>query len=149
MGFSTAAAQIIFFIAVVGISAGVISLFSNYVDQAQGAMSDKQQYITSQLRTDISVTNIDNTSGHLHVFVKNVGNEQLDTECIDLFVDSGWVTLAANEIVNPSTDSAVTAFDPEDTIQLKPSTAPLNSGSIHEAKIVTCNGISDTEDFSD
>ena len=148
MGFSTAAAEIIFFIAVVGISAGVISVFSNYVAQASSAVTDKQQYITSQLRTDIVITNIDNSTGHLHVFVKNVGNEQLSTDCIELYVDSGWVTLAANVIVDPSTGSAVTEFDPEDTIQLKPASAPLNTGSIHKVRVVTCNGISDTENFS-
>ena len=148
MGFSTAAAEIIFFIAVVGISAGIISVFSNYVAQASNAVTDKQQYITSQLRTDIVITNIDNSSGHLHIFLKNVGNEQLGTDCIELYVDSAWVTLAANIIVDPSTGSAVTEFNPEDTIQLKPTSAPLNAGSIHKTKVVTCNGISDAEDFS-
>ena len=133
--------------ALVGISAGVISMFSSYVDQASGAMSDKQQYVTSQLRTDIIVTNIDNSSGDLDIYVKNVGNEQLDTECLELYVDSAWVNLASNDIVDPSTGSAVTDWGPEDTLKLMPSAAPLNAGSIHEAKIVTCNGISDTEDF--
>jgi len=148
MGFSTAAAQVIFFIAVVGISAGVISLFSNYVDQATGAMSDKQQYVTGQLRTDIAITNIDNSSGHLHVYVKNVGNQQLHTNCIELYVDSAWVSLTSAMIVNPSTEAQVSDWDSEGTVKLKPTSAPLNSGSIHEAKVITCNGISDTEDFS-
>ena len=149
MGFSAPAAQLIFFIAVVGLSAGVISVFSNYVDQTTGAMTDKQQYVTGQLRTDIVITNIDNTSGHLHVYVKNVGNEQLSTDCLELYVDSGWITLAANDIVDPADDSAVEEFDSEETVQLKPTSSSFNSGSIHEAKVVTCNGITDTEDFSD
>ncbi len=148
MGFSTVATQLIFFIAILGISAGLISIFSGYVDEASGAMSDKQQHITDQLRTDIIVTNIDNSSGHLHVFAKNIGDYTLDTECVELYVDSGWVNLGAAQIVDPSTDTAVTVWAPEDTIQLKPSTVALNTDSIHEVKVITCNGISDTEEFS-
>lgn len=148
MGFSTVAAQAIFFIAVIGVSASLISVFSSYVDEASNAMSDKQQYITSQLRTDIVITTVDNSSGNLYVFVKNVGNEQLDTECVELFVDSGYANLDADDILDPATASQVTEWDPEDTIELRPDAAPLNSGSIHEAKVITCNGVTDTEDFS-
>jgi len=148
MGFSTVAAQVLFFIAVLSISAGVIAVFGNYVDEAKGAMSDRQDYITGQLRTDIVLTTVDNSSGNLHVYVKNVGDEQLATDCMELFVDSGYVSLSAAQKVDPSTENPITEVDPEDTVKFKPSAAALNDGSIHEAKVVTCNGISDTLDFS-
>ena len=147
MGFSTVSAQLLFFLAVVGISAGVIAVFGGFVDQAKGAMVDKQHFITGQLRTDIIITNIDNSSGDLNIYAKNVGKQQLDTDCLELYVDSGWVALTAPKITNPSTGAAVDKWDSEATIKIDPSSAPLNSGTLHEAKVITCNGISDTENF--
>jgi len=147
MGFSTISAQIMFFIAVIAISAGTIAVFGSYIDSAQGAMSDKQQYIVGQLRTDIVISNIDNSSGHLYVFVKNVGNSQLKTDCMNLYVDGGWVNLGPTLIVNPATGSALTYLDPEATMELKPTAAPLRTTTVHEAKVVTCNGIWASENF--
>jgi archaellum component FlaG (FlaF/FlaG flagellin family) len=147
MGFSTIAAQLMFFIAVVGLSAGMIAVFGNYLNQAQGAMSDKQQHIVEQLRTDLVITSIDNSSGHIYVYVKNVGKEQMKTDCVNLFIDGSWVNLGEAIIVDPSTGSAATLWAPQDTIELKPLTAPLNSQAVHEAKVITCNGVSDAKSF--
>jgi archaellum component FlaG (FlaF/FlaG flagellin family) len=147
MGFSTVAAQIMFFIAVVGISAGLIAVFGNYLDQAKGAMSDKQQYIVGQLRTDIAISNIDNSSGHLIIYVKNVGKEQLKTSCMNLYVDGSWVSLTSERITDPTTTNPVDYWAPEGTVKINPSSAALVGGQVHEAKLVTCNGVTDTEDF--
>jgi len=147
MGFSTVAAQLLFFIAVVAISAGVIAVFSGYVDQATNAMSDKQQYISGQLRTDVRVTNVDNSSGHLYVYVKNVGNQQIKTNCTELYVDNGWVSLTASNIQEPSTSNPAEYLSPEGTMVLKAPAVELSGSSVHEVKFITCNGISDTENF--
>jgi archaellum component FlaF (FlaF/FlaG flagellin family) len=147
MGFSTVAAQILFFIAVVGISAGLIAVFGNYLDQAKGAMSDKQQYIVGQLRTDIAISNIDNSSGHLIVYAKNVGKEVLKTSCLNLYIDGSYVSLTPPRITDPATTSQVDYWSPEMTVRIDPSDAPLIGGHVHEAKLVTCNGVTNTENF--
>jgi archaellum component FlaG (FlaF/FlaG flagellin family) len=147
MGFSTVAAQILFFIAVVGISAGIIATFGFYVDESKSAMSDKQNYVIGQLRTDVAITNIDNSSGHLYIYAKNVGKQQLQTDCVELYVDSAWANLTSATIVDPTTGSPLTTWDIEETVKLKPTSAPLNAGSVHEARLITCNGVSDTENF--
>ncbi|MFH1055771.1 MAG: hypothetical protein V1744_06750 [Candidatus Altiarchaeota archaeon] len=148
MGFSTITAQLIFFIAVVLVSAGVIATLGYYIDQVMNAMSDKQQYITGQLRTDIVITNIYNSSGDLIIYVKNVGNSQLKTNCTELYVDSGWTDVAENEITDPTSGDPLSYWDPEDTIKLSPAPSTYDSTlSIHEVKFVTCNGISDSENF--
>jgi len=147
MGFSDVATQLLFFIAVIGLSAGVIYTFGVYLDQTRGAMTDKQQYLIGQLRTDLAIANIDNSSGHLHIYVKNVGKQQLKTSCISLFVDSAWVNLTSSTIVDPTTNADVTVWVPEGTIKIKPTSAELGSSSVHEAKVVTCNGVTETEYF--
>ena len=147
MGFSTVAAELLFFIAVIAISVGVIAVFGTYIDQVKGAMSDKNQYVVGQLRTDIVITNIDNSTNSLRIYVKNVGTEQLATDCIELYVDGGWVSLTANRIVDPTTGAEVSTWVPKATIKLNPAAAPLNGGSVHEAKLVTCNGIWDSKNF--
>ncbi|MBU0762437.1 MAG: hypothetical protein KKD39_05375 [Candidatus Altiarchaeota archaeon] len=147
MGFSTVATQLLFFIAVVGLSAGVLAVFANYLDETMGAMGDKQNYITSQLRTDIRITNIDNSSGHLHIYAKNIGDEPLSTDCVELYVDGAWVTVAPTRITDPATGTELETWFQQDTMKLNPQAAPLNAGSIHEAKLITCNGVSDSENF--
>jgi archaellum component FlaG (FlaF/FlaG flagellin family) len=147
MGFSTVTAQVMFFIAVIAVSAGLIAVFGTYIDQAKGAMSDKQQYLMGQLRTDVAITNVYNGSGHLYVFVKNIGKQDLKTGCLELYVDNYYVTLGAAQIVAPSTGAATSDWPPEATIELKPTSATLGSGSVHEAKVVTCNGVWDSENF--
>jgi archaellum component FlaG (FlaF/FlaG flagellin family) len=147
MGFSTVSAEILFFLAVVAVSAGVIAVFSSYVDRAQGAMSDKQAHIVSQLRTDIALTNIDNSSGHLYIYMKNIGTEQLKADCMNLYVDGGWVNLGADIMVDPATGLAKKYLDSQSTLEFKPIAAPLNSNTVHEAKVVTCNGIWAAENF--
>jgi archaellum component FlaG (FlaF/FlaG flagellin family) len=148
MGFSLVTAEMLFFIAVVIMSASLIALFGNYVDQTRGAMSDKQQYLVGQLRTDIAITNIDNSSGHLHVYVKNVGNQQLKMSCMNLFIDEGYVNLAANEVKDPVDSSAVEYLSTEKSVKLTPATTTYsNAKSVHEAKVVTCNAVWASENF--
>ncbi len=148
MGFSTVAVQLLFFIAIMGISAGVIGVFSDYIDQTTGAMGDKQNFVTSQLRTSIKISNIDNSSGHLYIYAKNIGDETLNTDCIELFVDNGWANLGAAVIVDPSDESAKDIWDLEETVKLKPATAPYDTTvTTHSVKIVTCNGVADSENF--
>ena len=148
MGFSTVGVQLLFFIAVVGISAGVIAVFADYTDQATGAMGDRQRSLASQMRTDIKITNIDNSSGHLHIYVKNIGSEPLSTSCVSLFIDSGWANLSSQDIVDPSDEEEKTHWLSTETLKLKPSSTQFDhSLQTHSAKVVTCNGVSDTERF--
>jgi archaellum component FlaF (FlaF/FlaG flagellin family) len=148
MGFSTVAAQLMFFIAVVAISGGLISIFGTYIDQASMAMGDRQNLMSERLRTSIDITSIDNTSGHLRVYAKNTGTTQLKTECVDLFIDGGYVNLAAANIVDPADGvTQIRYWDSKTTIRINVPEATLNSNTIHQAKLITCNGITDTENF--
>lgn len=151
MGFSIAASHIIFFIAVVAIAASVVAVFSDYVDQAKGAMGDKQSRLTDQLKTDVKIVNVLYDTGTnpdtLLVYAKNIGTKKLDVDCIDLFIDSAYETLAYTDIIDPSTADNTTIWELEQTLQLNASQNGLSS-DIHEAKIITCNGVSTSYDFS-
>lgn len=147
MGFSTIATQLLFFIAIVGLASVVLGVYSDYISQSMGAVSDKQGYITSQLRTDIRITNIDNSSGHLHVYAKNVGEEILGTDCVDLYVDGGYVAVIPSRKTDPSDGSTLTEWIPEQTLKMNPVSVALNDVVTHTAKVVTCNGVTDNENF--
>jgi len=150
MGFSIAASHIIFFIAVVAISAGVVTVFSDYIDQAKGAMTDKQSRLTGQLKTDVEIVNVyfDSSTDPdtLHVYSKNVGTKVLATDCMNLFIDGAYVELAASDITDPSSGSQVSEWSLEQTIKIDASQDLASD--IHTAKLITCNGESDTHDFS-
>jgi archaellum component FlaG (FlaF/FlaG flagellin family) len=113
-------------------------------------MTDKQSRLTDQLKTDIEVVNVLYDSGpspdREYVFVKNVGTVKISTRCMDLFIDDTYIPLSAADITDPDTGSEVNETDIQDTVRLNGS---LDLASdVHEATVVTCNGVTDSFDFS-
>jgi archaellum component FlaG (FlaF/FlaG flagellin family) len=147
MGFETVATQLLFFIAVVGLSAGVLAVFADYLQISMGAVRDRQTHITSQLRTDIRISSIDNSSGYLHIYVKNIGDEILRSDCVELYVDGAWVTVIDSRKTNPATGAQMSYWRPGETLKINPQSAPLGEEGIHTARVITCNGVVDTKHF--
>ncbi len=147
MGFSIPSAHIIFFIGVVAVSAGVIAAFNNYIEETKGAMTDKKNFITNQLRTQIEIVNARYASTVSYIHAKNVGDRLVGTDCISVFVDNTYIADGSLAIVNASdTGTARTEWDIEETLEFQ-ATKSLTGGT-HTVKIVTCNGISDTYTYS-
>jgi archaellum component FlaG (FlaF/FlaG flagellin family) len=146
MGFSIASAHIIFFIGVVAISAGVIVAFNAYIDETKGAMTDKKNFITDQLRTQIEIVNVRYSGGVNYIYTKNVGDRLMETDCINVFVDNKYISDSNLAVVNASSGEARDEWDVEETLEFR-ATESISPGS-HTAKVVTCNGISDEYSYS-
>ena len=150
MGFSTVSTHIILLIAVLTIVGGLITTFNAYIGETRGAMHDKQKAIVSQLRTDIEVINVDASvaDDNVSVYVKNVGDEKLATDCLDVFIDGDWVKFnSTTDVVDPDTDTPIDVWMPEETIRID-GNVTIDADEIYVAKVVTCNSISDTLQFS-
>jgi hypothetical protein len=67
---------------------------------------------------------------------------------LEVYIDDGWTTVADALKKDPVTDTAITEWPLESTILLETTTSTYDGDrDIHTAKVVTCNGVFDTENF--
>lgn len=149
MGASTVVSELMFFIAVLGMTTVAILVLSNYVGQTTSAVSTKQRDMINQIQTNIDITSINATSTVSRIFVKNTGDTDLRIDCIDLFIDNEWNRAFA--VKNPNTGaiwSNSTLWAPMQTILLDANHSALSSSTAHSARVVACNGVSDSYLYS-
>lgn len=146
-GFGDAASALILFIAVLAISVGLVVAFQNFVVETQDSLEDQNDLTSNKLRTSLSITNIvyNSTSNNVSVYVKNIGQTQLTTEFIDLFVNgifqTGFATLDAS-----SPASTMSILNPQETLLIDYNIV-LGSGS-HEVRVSTEFGNTVEESFN-
>ncbi len=153
MSFGEVATQLILFIAIMGIVAGLVVYFNDYIASTRGAMGDQRKYVTSQLRTEITIPTVyyaaQPGNDDVWVYVKNVGKETLGTDCVNVFVDNKFIELAAADIVYAGNLSEADLWRPEETLLLNASDeVDLPADDVYEALVVTCNGVTDNYRFS-
>ena len=139
-GAGEAVSALIMFIAIVGISTGMVIAFKNYIADTQSSLEYQNKETSNKLKTSIAITNIYyNSSGsQVTVYVKNTGETKLDAQALDFFVDdafiSGYGTLEATNLSN-----TIRVFEPQQTIALRYN-ATLGSGT-HTFRVVTEYGV--------
>ncbi len=145
--FGSVASTMIMFIAIVGVSLGMVMSFQNYVVDTQDALSTQKDITSNKLRSAISISNIfyNSTSNDLNIYVKNIGEVQMTTEFFDLFVDGKFyntfdVVYASNLSKN------MTLLIQQDMMVIIHNDI-LTSGT-HEVKVATEFGTSDSESFN-
>ncbi|MFC2154635.1 hypothetical protein ACFLRC_04070 [Candidatus Altiarchaeota archaeon] len=153
MGFGEVATQLILFIAIMGIVAGMVAYFNSYIASTKGAMGDQRQYITNQLKTEIKIPTVyyaaQAGNDDIWVYVKNVGTTAMHTDCIDLFVDDQYIELVAGNITYAGNSTAISTWYSDDTILLNASgQMDLTADQVIEVIVNTCNGVTDTFEFS-
>ncbi len=153
MGFSTAAAQTILFIAVIILSTGLVMVYKNVVDTTASSLQFQGNLLSDKVKTDITITNVyyNNNTDTIVIDVKNLGKTKLDLDLIDVFIDSERIprqtsnrtieVLSDTEIVNPG------IWDPKEDIEIKVFKI-LNQSISHTVKVTTQYGISDIDSFS-
>ena len=88
--FGSVVSTLILFIAVVGVSTGLVIAFKNYISDTQTALNVQNDVTSNKLKSAISITNIyyNSTSNQTFIYVKNIGQLKLYTKNFDLFVDN-------------------------------------------------------------
>jgi archaellum component FlaF (FlaF/FlaG flagellin family) len=143
-----AASTLILFIAVVGISVGLVVSIKNYAFETQESLAFQNKVVNNQLKTSIQITNVYyNESGQrIHVYLKNIGETRLVTESFDLFIDEAYIADFNVTEPNDFTENKTTLNIQETAAFV--TNIVLNSGS-HEVKLVSgYGGSGDSESFN-
>ncbi len=92
-GFGDAASTLILFIAVVAVSVGLVIAIQNYTLKTQDSMSFQNELTNNQIRTSIDIINVfyNSSNENLYIYVKNLGQTNLDGDGFSLFVNKFYV----------------------------------------------------------
>lgn len=134
--FGSVASTLIMFIAVVGVSIGMVVTFQDYVLKTQHAMGVQNDAISNKLKSSISITNIyyNSSSNKTYTYVKNIGSIKLTPSKFDLFIDDKY-THNFSAVYANNLSKNVILFNPQETIAIIYPTG-LVAGT-HKVKVVT------------
>jgi archaellum component FlaF (FlaF/FlaG flagellin family) len=154
MGFGDIASALIMVIAAMSIATGVVVSFKGHFDRTTSAVTLTQAEVTSQMRTAVAieVVRFDNTSNTVYAYVKNTGNERLDPDRIDMYVDKVYIPRnLTNRTVTIIPDTAIvddTVWDPKEEVEIQVFNYVLTTTHTHELTITTQYGVKDTYTFT-
>ena len=146
-GFGSVVSTLIMFIAIVGVTTGLVISFKNFVGDTQSSFSTQNELASNKLKTSLSITNnyYNSSSNTLYVYVKNVGETKLVTRNFDVFLDNEYLTNYNISYAN-NFSNLMTLMQIQDTAAvIIPKT--LNSGT-HEIKVVSEYGVGDEDSFN-
>ncbi|MFZ3383174.1 MAG: flagellar protein G [Candidatus Methanoperedens sp.] len=149
MGAGASATQMVFFITSVIIALSVVgAMFLNIQSISSAAMVGSKT-LTEQLRTDITIINdaesIPYSGGNYTFYVKNTGQEGLDIQYITVIIDG---TIVAENNLSKTILASDTLWLSGDVLQIDAQvTIQGASGSSHNLRVITGNGIEDTFSF--
>ena len=152
MGFSGIASHLIMFIAVMGLSTGLVGTFKMYVDSNNDAMSAQWTYMSNNIKTDITISNSghDNVTNLTTIYVQNTGKTQLDPDYGDVYIDDLFIPRdTSNRTIQivPSTDTQnPNVWDPKEIVEIIVNQS-LAGGS-HIIDVATQYGVADSDTFS-
>jgi archaellum component FlaF (FlaF/FlaG flagellin family) len=144
--FGGVASTLIMFIAIIGVTAGMVMSFQNYFLQTKDTLNFQQKQTNEKLKTFITITHTyyDDPGTNLRVYIKNTGSINLKASYIDLFVNGAYGTnltpyyAGTTDIVEVLKQTQTMYIDYDITL-------PVGS---HTVRAVTELGVSDNEDFN-
>lgn len=152
MGFGTVVSHIILFVSIITVAAGFLVVINNYVQGTTGSLMAKQERISSEINTDITITSVDYDNSTnpdtITAYATNSGSTQLQPNRTDLYLDNTRIsrderTLTIQDdtqIDNPG------IWDPDEIIEVT-TQQDLESGK-HSLSIIAANGVTAETSFS-
>ena len=146
MGFSTVAAQAIFFIVVVLASVSLSAVFISYMDSATAATGTRSKALVAQMSTDITITDVLANASNFTVALRNTGDTLILTNLTDVFISGIYISRSNRTVtVEASTDTRNTGiWDPYERLIINGWTlgpSQLTPGQTYEMKIEEQHGI--------
>ena len=86
-GESTIIANLILFVAVMGMAGATVFVFKTIMDSSTSAASDESSRTTDIVQTDFAITSTQYVSGTVYVYVKNIGRTSIDPNTMDVYID--------------------------------------------------------------
>jgi len=92
--FGDVASTLIMFVAIIGVSTGLVIAIKNYAIDTQESFDFQNKVITNQLKTSIDIINVyyDDTTNMTYVYLKNIGKTKLVVGDFDMFIDDDYIT---------------------------------------------------------
>jgi archaellum component FlaG (FlaF/FlaG flagellin family) len=152
MGFGTVVSHIILFVSIITVAAGFLVVINNYVQGTTGSLVEKQERISSELNTDITITSVDYDNSTnpdtITAYATNTGSTQLRPNRTDLYIDD--TRISRNErTITIQTDTQVDnpgIWDPDEIVEIT-TEQDLESGQ-HTLSVVAANGVTQETTFS-
>jgi archaellum component FlaF (FlaF/FlaG flagellin family) len=89
MGMSTISTHLIIFIAVISLSTVVVAMFNEHIDSTTNSIKVQQDWISNQLKTDITIILVDYVSkdnNQTTIYLENTGATILDIDHLDIYI---------------------------------------------------------------
>lgn len=151
MGFSTIAANLIMFIAVISVAGVVVVVLNNYVTDTSSALVIKKNAMVNQIDTDFSIINVNYNSStqRLVFYLDNTGRSTLKPDGFFVFVNGVIVNgNDVNETLEPSTNVLdKTLFNPHEILVFNVS-VNLTENVTNTLVVAYLNGIKTSDIFS-
>lgn len=166
MGFGGLSSQVIMFIAVITVSTALIMIFNNYIDTSTTAMVAQQNFLSSQIKTDITIDLINYENGTrgtyfgnvTTLYAQNTGSTILDITLLDVYLGGiryvrTYPTGCARSISPDSDTINIGKWDPKEVLVIVcnhtySSNNVLAKGTTYEAVILSQYGTKTVEQFS-
>ena len=135
-GAGDAISALILFIAVLGVSLGVVVAFQQLVVKTQDTLSDQQEFTQNSLRTQLIISNIfyDVNTNEVDIYVRNIGKTTLASSYFTFFIDGEYgVNLTPSFATNQGVP--ITVLHPQETMYVE-FPIVLSVGS-HELTVVS------------
>jgi archaellum component FlaG (FlaF/FlaG flagellin family) len=149
MGFDGIAGQAIMFIAVLGASTLLVSIFSSQVSTSANAIVTKQNALEQQILSAVSIELVTYVSSNntLIAYVKNTGTVPLDQNMTGFYIDAERAGNASITIAPDTNTKNPAVWDPQEVLSVVIEWV-LDPASEYTFKVVSAYQSSDTEGFS-
>lgn len=152
MGFGTVVSHIILFVSIITVAAGFLVVINSYVEGTTGSLVAKQERMVSELKTDISITNVDydNTTNPdtITAYATNTGSTKLEPNKTDLYVNNVRISRDNRDVTIQDDTEAQNPdlWDPDEVITV--TTEKDLDQDTHTLSIVAQNGVKGETTFS-
>jgi len=133
MSSDTSVVVALFFAGFLAVAAVVYSSIDYYSNLVKNAQYEKDIIKKARMQTDITITNMTNSTQRLNFTIKNTGKTTLNASAMDVFVNGNrftYVPIIAGNVWVPGNKTNITIY-------------PVTYSSGDRIKITTENGISD------
>lgn len=145
-GAGDAVSTLILFIAVLGISIGVIAAFQQFANSTQSSVENKQEVVINKLDTELSILQVthNSTANITTAYIKNIGKTDVSIDLLNFFIGSNFISNST--IVDANTGDSSRILLTQDIIQVN-LTQPLSSG-VNELIVATEYGNTFSKKFN-
>ena len=154
MGFGNVASALILIIASMSIATGVVVSLKDHFDSATSSVALVQAEATKEIKTsvNIDIVKFDNITNTTNVFVKNSGNQKLDIDKVDVYMDKMYIPRnGTNRTIGILADTSViddSIWDPKEVIYIYVYNFSLSTSQVHEIKVTTQYDGNDIYEFT-